>query len=148
MRQSSHQCSINKPWLLMSTQGMEIYRWPQGQQPRLAQSLSRVPVLLWPLWTVAPQAPLSMEFSRQGGGHFLLQGIFLTPRDWTCISCTAGRLFTTEPPGKTPGNRDKRSKWFAGNTFQYNYLLSPDFMTTLESLMILLTSSTISSNKF
>ena len=22
------------------------------------------------------------------------------PRDWTCISCIAGRLFTTEPPGK------------------------------------------------
>ena len=22
-------------------------------------------------------------------------------RDWACISCTAGRFFTTEPPGKT-----------------------------------------------
>ena len=22
------------------------------------------------------------------------------PRDWTCISCLAGRFFTTEPPGK------------------------------------------------
>ena len=22
------------------------------------------------------------------------------PRDWTCVSCIAGRLFTTEPPGK------------------------------------------------
>ena len=23
------------------------------------------------------------------------------PRDWKCISCLAGRFFTTEPPGKT-----------------------------------------------
>ena len=33
------------------------------------------------LWTVAHQAPLSMEFSRQNTGvgcYFLLQGIFLT----------------------------------------------------------------------
>ena len=22
------------------------------------------------------------------------------PRDWTCVSCTAGRFFTPEPPGK------------------------------------------------
>ena len=29
-------------------------------------------------WTVAHQAPLSMEFSRQESSHFLLQGIFLT----------------------------------------------------------------------
>ena len=30
-------------------------------------------------WTVARQAPLSMEFSRQeAGSHFLLQGIFPT----------------------------------------------------------------------
>lgn len=48
MRQSSHQCSINKPWLLMSTQVMEIYRWPWGQRPRLAQSLSRVLTLCNP----------------------------------------------------------------------------------------------------
>ena len=24
------------------------------------------------------------------------------PRDGTCVSCTAGRVFTTEPPGKPP----------------------------------------------
>ena len=33
-------------------------------------------------WTVARQAPLSMEFSRKDTGvgcYFLLQGIFLTP---------------------------------------------------------------------
>jgi len=43
-----------------------------------------------------------MEFSRQeywSGLHFLLQGGYSQPRDGTCISCTAGRFFTTEPPG-------------------------------------------------
>ena len=43
-------------------------------------SLSRVQLFAI-LWTVAHQAPLSMEFSRQGVGcHFLLQGIFSTQR--------------------------------------------------------------------
>ena len=26
------------------------------------------------------------------------------PRDWTCVSCLAGRFFTTEPPGKPYNN--------------------------------------------
>ena len=45
-----------------------------------AQSLTHVQLLVT-LWTVAHQAPLSMEFSRQdtgGGCHALLQGIFST----------------------------------------------------------------------
>ena len=45
-----------------------------------AQSLSRVQLFVTP-WTLAQQAPLSMEFSRQeywSGLPFLLQGIFLT----------------------------------------------------------------------
>ena len=33
------------------------------------------------------------------GGHFLLQGIFLT-QDRTHVSCITGGFFTTEPPGK------------------------------------------------
>ena len=40
--------------------------------------------------------PLSMGFSRQeywSGCHFLLQGSS-RPRDWTWVSCTAGRFFT------------------------------------------------------
>ena len=44
------------------------------------KSLSRVRLFVTP-WTVAHQAPPSMEFSRQStevGCHFLLQGIFLT----------------------------------------------------------------------
>ena len=42
------------------------------------------------------QDPLPMGFSWQEYGvscHFLLQGSSL-PRDWTRVSCTAGRLFT------------------------------------------------------
>ena len=59
------------------------------------------------LWTVARQAPLSMEFSRQE--YWSEQfAIFSSrgssqPRDWTCVlrgSCVAGRFSTTEPPGK------------------------------------------------
>ena len=41
-------------------------------------------------WTVALQAPLFIEFSRQehwSGLHFLFQGIFPTPRDQTHFSC-------------------------------------------------------------
>ena len=60
------------------------------------------------LWTtVAPQAPLSMEFSMQEywGKQF---AIFSSrgssqPRDRTCVlwgSCVASRFSTTEPPGK------------------------------------------------
>ena len=35
-------------------------------------------------------------------GHFLLQGIFLTQEQTniSCVSCIAGRFFTTEPSGK------------------------------------------------
>ena len=43
-----------------------------------AQPLNRVTLFAAP-WTVAQQAPLPMEFSRQDtrvGCHFLLQGIF------------------------------------------------------------------------
>ena len=54
-------------------------------------------------WTVAPQAPLSMGFSQ--ARMLALVAIFFSrgssrPRDWTCVSCIAGRFFTTEPPGK------------------------------------------------
>ena len=40
-------------------------------------TLSRVRLFVTP-WTVAPQAPLPMEFSRQDTGMGFLQGIFLT----------------------------------------------------------------------
>ena len=58
-------------------------------------------------WTVAHQLPLSMGVSSQeywSDYHAFLQGIFLTwDVGWTyisCVSCIAGRFFTSEPLGK------------------------------------------------
>ena len=48
-------------------------------------------------WTVASQAPLSMEFSRQEywtGLSFPSPGESSPPRDRTWVSCIAGRFFT------------------------------------------------------
>ena len=63
------------------------------------QSLSRVWLFATP-WTVAHQAPLSMGILQAR----ILQRVAIPfprgssqPRDWTHISCTAGRFSTTEP---------------------------------------------------
>ena len=48
-------------------------------------------------WTVAHQAPISMEFSRQeywSGLPFPSPGESSQPRDWTQVFYTAGRFFT------------------------------------------------------
>ena len=52
------------------------------------------------LWTIHCQAPLSMEFSKQ-----ILEWVAISfsressqPRDWTQVSCTAGRFVTVWPP--------------------------------------------------
>ena len=62
-------------------------------------------------WTVARQAPRSVEFSRQefwsGLPIFSFRGSS-QPRDWTSTSVSpalAGRFFTTVPPGKPPKRR-------------------------------------------
>ena len=75
-----------------------------GLREYCARSLSQV-WLFAILWTVAPQALLSMGFFRHTGVgcHFLLPGIFST-RDWTCISWTAGEFFITEPLKKLTKN--------------------------------------------
>ena len=52
-------------------------------------------------WTVALQAPLSMEFSRPeywSGFHFLLQGIF--PTQGSNPGLLQADALTSEPPGK------------------------------------------------
>ena len=77
----------------MTWQLSELWKWrashvAPGKEPACQcrkhkwkwQSLSCVHLFLTP-WTVAHQAPLPMEFSRQDTGmssHSLLQGIFLT----------------------------------------------------------------------
>ena len=57
--------------------------------------LSHVRLFVTP-WTVAHQAPLSMGFSRQeywNGLSFIFSKGSSWPRDWTWVSCTAGRFF-------------------------------------------------------
>ena len=60
--------------------------------------------------TVARQDPLSMAFSRQeywSGFAMSVSKRSSLPRDRThvsCVSCTAGRFFITEPLGKSLGN--------------------------------------------
>ena len=67
-----------------------------------AQLLSRVQLFATP-WTVAPQAPLSMGFSRQGywlGLPFPSPGDLPNPGIKATSPALAGRFFTTELPGK------------------------------------------------
>ena len=71
----------------------------------VAKSLQSCPTLCDP-WTVAHQPPLSMEFSKQeywGGLPFSPPGDLPDPRielEFLVSPALAGRLFTTEPPGK------------------------------------------------
>ena len=70
-----------------------------------AQSLSHIQLFLTP-WTIAHQAPLSMEFSRQeywSGLPFPSLGDLLDPGiKFTSLGspALAGRFFTTAPSGK------------------------------------------------
>ena len=67
-------------------------------------------------WTVASQAPLSMEFSRQeywSGLPFPPPGDLPNPgTEWVSLvsPALADRLFITEPPGKLPQPRQKKKK--------------------------------------
>ena len=71
----------------------------------VAQLLSRVQLFASP-WTVARQAPLSMEFSRHkywSGLPFTPRGHLLSPGiKLSCLASPAleGRFFITMPPGK------------------------------------------------
>ena len=68
----------------------------------VAQLLSCVQLFLTP-WTVARQAPLSMELSRQkywSGLPFPLPGDLPNPGIKLVSPALAGRFFTTEPPGR------------------------------------------------
>ena len=69
----------------------------------VVQSLSHVWFFVT-LWTVACQAPLSMEISRQeywSGLPFPSPGDLPDPETEPMASALAGRFFTTEPPGKS-----------------------------------------------
>ena len=68
--------------------------------------------------TVARQAPLSVGFSRQESWSGLpcpFPGDLPNPKDQTsvsCISCTGGRFFTREPPGKPSGSGETTSEYW------------------------------------
>jgi len=68
------------------------------------QSLSLVRFFVTP-WTVACQIPLSMEFFQariQEWVAMLTSRRSSQPRNWTHISCIAGRFFTAEPYQESP----------------------------------------------
>ena len=62
-------------------------------------------------WTVTHQAPLSMRFSRQehwSGFAISFSKESSQPRDWTRVSCSAGRFFTIWATRKPPWGRPSR----------------------------------------
>ena len=74
--------------------------WDQSEEVKW-KSLSHVWLFATP-WSVACQAPLSMEFSRQeywSGLPFPPPGSFW-PRDQIRVFCLADRSLLSEPPGK------------------------------------------------
>jgi len=86
--------------------------------------LSRVQLFVTP-WTVAHQAPLSMEFSRQEYWSSIsyFRGSSW-PRDRThisCVSCIASRFFTTAPPGKPHKQNEKKIYGLGENIFKWCY---------------------------
>ena len=68
----------------------------------IAQSLSHIRFFVTP-WTVAHQAPLTLEFSRQEywvGSHFLLQGILVTQGSNSNLLHRQVDSLSLVPPGK------------------------------------------------
>ena len=105
------------PWLIVQCPSMLIWfpKEPRASRRGCAQVTQSCPTLATP-WTVARQAPLSMEFSRQEYWSSLL---FPSPGDLSELGIKsvspvspgwAGRFFTTEPPGK-PQSFKERLLW-------------------------------------
>ena len=79
--------------LIVGLDGVCVCVWPAAQ----------LCSILCNLWTIAHQAPLSMEFSRQedwGGLPFPTPGHFPNPGIELMSPALAGRFFTTVPPRK------------------------------------------------
>ena len=83
------------------------------------------------LWPEALQAPQSMRFSRQEYWRGLpcppSKGFFW-PRDGTCISYIAGRLFTTAPPGKPSLAQSLHSLCHTFNSYLLSFYYVPTLM--------------------
>ena len=95
------------------------------------------PALLWPSWTVACRAPLSMGFSRQeswSGLPFPSPGDLPDPGTGTCVFCIssiAGGSFIPEPPGNPLSSKislgnviqaqpENHNTWKSGQIFLEN----------------------------
>ena len=90
--------SKGKKWRLCSSGGAgpRLSLAHKNKVQMKVKSLSRVRLFAIP-WTVARQAPLCMEFSRQeywSGMPFPSPGGSSWPGDWTQVSGIAGRFFT------------------------------------------------------
>ena len=107
-----------------------------------APSFCHVQLLVGP-WTVAPQAPLSMGFSRQEywrGWPFLLQGIFLTQGSNLCLLHLLHRQaysWSSVPLGKP--NPD-HSLWHVGSAITCPHP-GPHCMVTAHAFVDMLTNS-------
>ena len=117
----------NKPWIFIGRTDAEAEAsilWPpdakrwligKGLDAAKGYVLSCVWLFATP-WTVAHQAPLHMDFSRQDywrWRHFLLQGIFPTQRsNWHLLSLLNWQAdsLTLVPPGKPNARKDWRQK--------------------------------------
>ena len=94
------------------------------------------PTLATP-WTVACQAPPSMGFSRQeywSGLLFPSPGESSWPRDWTLVSCTAGRLFCLILH-RTGGPKWK--KWPLSSSVIPAVFLSHGYKSILKSIVLI-----------
>ena len=103
-----HEDSTPTPQVLEKNKKFKRKKWANdpsdwrviGKEKKSAlcvrQSLSRVRLFATP-WTLAHQAPLSMEFARQEYRRIPFSRGFSWPRDWTQVSSIAGRFFTIWP---------------------------------------------------
>ena len=106
------------------------------------KSLSHVRLFATP-WTVAHQAPPSMGFSRQeywSGLPFPFSRRSSWSRDWTWVSCTAGRFPITWATGEAPTVEEPRRnhleiKFFRSCHSWYHLfsVISPLWLSSTES---------------
>jgi len=92
---------------------------------QMCYSLSRVQLFVTP-WTVALQAPLFMEFSRQEYTIRFSKGSS-QPKDWTQVSCIAGRFFIIWVTREA----------LISNSLSLNFLSHPYFMFSLSWLWVI-----------
>ena len=86
-----------KQWKISGEVQKDTWRWCLPSKLKVKVKSFSCVQLFETTWTIAQQAPLSMEFSRQeswSGLPFPSPGDLPWPRDQTPVSCIAGRRFT------------------------------------------------------